>query len=73
MPRARYKQAFTMEQIATQLSVSQRTISTDLKGLEVASKPSRPEGGRPKGSGKCDACVVFEMTEAKAAHVQLLK
>jgi transposase len=28
--------------------VSQRTISSDLKGLEATSKPLRPKGGRPK-------------------------
>lgn len=44
-----YKQGFTQEQIATQLGVSQRTISTDLEGLEATSKPPRPKGGRPKG------------------------
>jgi hypothetical protein len=41
-----------MEAIATQLGVSQRQISTDLRGLEVTSKPPRPKGGRPKGSTK---------------------
>jgi ParB-like chromosome segregation protein Spo0J len=41
---------WTMQRIAEALSVSQRTISQDLRGLEVASKPARPKGGRPKGS-----------------------
>lgn len=46
-----YKQGFTQEQIATQLGVTQRTISTDLEGLETTSKPPRPKGGRPKSDG----------------------
>jgi transposase len=45
-----YKQGFTQEQIAKQLGVSDRTISEDLRGFEVTSKPPRPKGGRPKGS-----------------------
>ena len=40
---------WTMEQIATQLGVSQQTISNDLSGLPNVGKPSRPKGGRPKG------------------------
>jgi predicted transcriptional regulator len=44
-----YKQNFTMEQIATQLGVSQATISGDLEGLSTPDKPPRPKGGRPKG------------------------
>jgi hypothetical protein len=47
-----YKQGFTMEAIATQLGVAQRTISRDLESLDIMSKPSRPKGGRPKGSTK---------------------
>jgi ParB-like chromosome segregation protein Spo0J len=43
---------WTMEKVAAALGVTQRTISEDLRGLEVASKPSRPKGGRPKGSAK---------------------
>lgn len=46
-----YKQGFTMEQIATQLGVTQQTISKDLLGLQPDCKPSRPKGGRPKGKG----------------------
>ena len=52
-----YKQGFSQEQIATQLGVSQRQISTDLRSLEVtsklpprASKRGRKGEGRPKGS-----------------------
>lgn len=45
-----YKQNQTMEQIATQLGVSQQQISKDLVGLQPSSKPPRPKGGRPKGS-----------------------
>jgi hypothetical protein len=37
-----------MEVIATQLGVSQYTISKDLEGLLVTNKPQRPKGGRPK-------------------------
>jgi transposase len=54
-----YKQGFTMEQIATQLGVTQGTISKDLGNLfqENKSKPAKtttnPKGaGRPKGSTK---------------------
>ena len=46
-----YKQGFTQEAIATQLGVSQYTISKDLEGLLVTNKPPRPKGGRPKRSG----------------------
>jgi hypothetical protein len=53
------EQGFTMEQIATQLRVSKKTISLDLKEIVTEgnnSKPvktaSNPKGaGRPKGSG----------------------
>jgi DeoR/GlpR family transcriptional regulator of sugar metabolism len=45
-------QGYTMEQIATQLGVSQATITGDLRGLSVTNKPPRPKGGRPKGNGK---------------------
>ena len=41
---------WTMQRIAEALGVSQRTISTDLDGLEAPSKPARPKGGCPKGS-----------------------
>lgn len=40
----------TQAQIATQLGVSQQTISDDLAGLPETGKPPRPKGGRPKGS-----------------------
>lgn len=43
---------WTMEKIAEALDVSARTVSTDLEGFEATSKPPRPKGGRPKGSGK---------------------
>ena len=39
----------TQEQIATQLGVSQNTISLDLSSLSIIDKPKRPKGGRPKG------------------------
>jgi hypothetical protein len=53
-----YKQRFTMEQIAKQLSVSEATIHRDLnsftvKELKPAKTASNPRGaGRPKGSTK---------------------
>jgi hypothetical protein len=54
-----YKQGFTMEAIATQLSVSQATITGDLRNLLMTDKlkptktASNPKGaGRPKGSSK---------------------
>jgi transposase len=54
-----YRQGFTMEHIATQLGVTHKTISKDLKEFvpEVQIKSvktsSNPKGaGRPKGSGK---------------------
>jgi transposase len=38
-----------MEQIATQLGVSQKTISLDLQGVVTkGNNPPRPKGGRPK-------------------------
>jgi hypothetical protein len=43
---------WTMERIAEALNVSQATISGDLRGLSTTDKPTRPKGGRPKGSGK---------------------
>lgn len=46
-----YRLGFTQQQIAGDLGVSQWTISQDLRGLEVASKPPRPKGGRPKADG----------------------
>lgn len=42
-------QGWTQQAIADALMVTQRTISSDLLGLEGASKPSRPRGGRPRG------------------------
>jgi predicted transcriptional regulator len=63
-----YKEhGMTEAQIATMLGVSQWTISNDLRGLEITSKPHRPKGGRPKsskpeGKHKYDASL-----EAKAA------
>lgn len=52
-----YERGFTEEQIAKQFGVSQRTISEDLRNLEVSSKlehaktPTNPKGaGRKKGS-----------------------
>ena len=39
-----------MERIAEALNVAQSTITEDLRGLSTADKPSRPKGGRPKGS-----------------------
>jgi hypothetical protein len=41
-----------MQRIAQALGVSQATITGDLKGLSTPDKPSRPKGGRPKGSGR---------------------
>lgn len=39
-----------MEQIAKQLGVSRETITKDLAGLVMNTKPPRPNGGRPQGS-----------------------
>lgn len=36
--------------IGKALNVSDRTISTDLRGLQPSCKPERPKGGRPKSS-----------------------
>ena len=47
-----YKQGFTEAQIAKQFGVAQSTITEDLRGLSTIDKPSRPKGGRPKGSTK---------------------
>jgi predicted transcriptional regulator len=66
-----YKQDFTMEQIATQLGVTNQTISNDLRefpnDLEIkksAKTASNPKGaGRPKGSKKGKA------TRAPKLHV----
>ena len=45
-----YQQGFTMDQIATQLGVTQQQISKDLASLQPSCKPPRPKGGRPKAS-----------------------
>lgn len=73
-----YKQGFTMEQIATQLGVSQRTISEDLRNLEAPSKSkpaksaSNPKGaGRPKGSA-ARARRKNETASAEHAAAQIL-
>jgi hypothetical protein len=57
-PRS-YKQGFTMEEIATQLSVDKSQISRalvnccDVQQSKPAKTASNPKGaGRPKGSGK---------------------
>jgi hypothetical protein len=42
---------WTMQRIGQALNVSARTVSEDLRGFEAPSKPPRPKGGRPKGSG----------------------
>jgi hypothetical protein len=62
-----------MEQIATQLGVTQGTISNDLRGLLMVNKPlQRPWGGRPKGGNprrnrtKADPAV-----QARAAELYL--
>jgi hypothetical protein len=41
---------WTMEAIAKVLSVGVKTVSRDLEGFVTVTKPSRPKGGRPKGS-----------------------
>ena len=41
---------WTQERIAEALQVSQRTISSDLRELEVASNSKKSRGGRPRGS-----------------------
>lgn len=43
---------WTMQRIADALNVSTRQISRDLDSFDTVSKPQRPKGGRPKGSGK---------------------
>jgi hypothetical protein len=46
-----------MQRIAEALNVSTRQISKDLDSFEPSSKPPRPKGGRPKGSGNTH-CVI---------------
>jgi ParB-like chromosome segregation protein Spo0J len=46
------QQNWKQQEIADAMNVSQKQISRDLEGLDMASKPPRPKGGRPKGSGK---------------------
>jgi transposase len=46
------KQGFTQAQIAKQLGVSRETITKDLDGLVMDTKPQRPKGGRPLGKKK---------------------
>jgi len=46
-----YQGGLTQTAIAHMLGVSQSTIRDDLAGLVVTTKPPRPKGGRPKGSG----------------------
>jgi hypothetical protein len=42
---------WTMENIAEALNVAIGTVHKDLAGFSPSEKPSRPKGGRPKGSG----------------------
>lgn len=51
---ALYKQSFTMAQIATQLGVSEKTISLDLAGILTLGKNSNPTktATNPKGAGR---------------------
>jgi hypothetical protein len=41
---------WTMQRIADALNVSKMTISNDLTGCKTTLQPSRPKGGRPKGT-----------------------
>jgi hypothetical protein len=53
---------------AEALDVSQRTISTDLAGLEAPSKPSRPKGSGKKAGPKSRRRKNASITEETAAH-----
>jgi ParB-like chromosome segregation protein Spo0J len=43
---------WTMEKIAEALNTTPMTVSRDLEGFNTVLKPSRPKGGRPKGTGQ---------------------
>jgi DNA-binding NarL/FixJ family response regulator len=47
-----YEQGWTMQRIASALSVTHKTISKDLEGFVPQVQTPRPEGGRPKSSPK---------------------
>lgn len=66
-----YKQGFTEQQIATQLGVTQKTISQDLNGVYTqginshrTSKRGRKGEGRPKGKRRARNSTVVEQAVA---------
>jgi hypothetical protein len=61
---------WTMEAIAKVLSVGVKTVSRDLEGFVTVTKPSRPRGGRPKGSTANMATVCYEAGEDSRPPVQ---
>lgn len=61
---------WTQNRIAEALGVTQRTISNDVAGLEITSKPPRPRGGRPKGAPRTTKAGVSETTKAIREQVR---
>ena len=47
-----FKQGFTQDQIATQLGVSQKTISKDLENYTIGINQNSKTASNPKGSGR---------------------
>lgn len=56
------EQKWTMQRIAEALGSGVKTISRDLEGFVIPTKPPRPKGGRPKGAARKN-----ESAKAKAA------
>jgi hypothetical protein len=46
------ERSWTMARIGAALNVSRETITKDLQGLVIDTKPPRPKGGRPKSRSK---------------------